>query len=546
MLFVGVIFIEGEANFPLDFTKKDVIICILVGLVFFILFLVYIWRFTVDDAYISFRYALNLAEGHGLVWNIGEVPIEGYSNFLWVIIMALVHLLKLDPTLISKIIGLSALAGNTYLYWKIAKDVFEDKRLYYAGFTISTVFLLINPATAIHAVSGLETMLYTTSLLLVVYCGFKLFKTSDRKYYWFFPIALLISSFLRPEGILISIGMLILFFMLFFRKLKIKKINVNFLLPFLVYSIPILAYMIFQLYYFHDIFPLPFYVKTISGSVFSGLYRLSEAIKYIAPFIIVILINVVQSMGSIFYRKEGQFARFRMLLMITTVLIFFATMIYPFSSLYMNYAQRLYYPSFVIIYLLTAISLVMLFAKLEDKWVGRTNLKRYSKIIGLIVVILILSSNINFASDIEYLHKTSNRFSVSYINIGNELNKFSDSNITLASVDSGSIPYFSRWNHVDMVGLNDKFIAKNGVATLEYIERKNPQLIIFISTNKYNPGHSPAQDPFIEFVEKRNYVKLSAVRYIDGYYLIPFLDPNVSDFDKIKAALERASENSFK
>ncbi len=35
-----------------------------------------------DDAYISFRYARNFAEGHGLVWNPGE-RVEGYTNFLW-------------------------------------------------------------------------------------------------------------------------------------------------------------------------------------------------------------------------------------------------------------------------------------------------------------------------------------------------------------------------------------------------------------------------------------------------------------------------------
>src|SRR5262245_58345840 len=37
---------------------------------------------TTDDAYISFRYAANLNDGLGLVYNAGE-RVEGYSNFLW-------------------------------------------------------------------------------------------------------------------------------------------------------------------------------------------------------------------------------------------------------------------------------------------------------------------------------------------------------------------------------------------------------------------------------------------------------------------------------
>ena len=40
-----------------------------------------------DDSFISFRYAKHLAEGQGLVWNPGD-RVEGYTNFLWVLLMA--------------------------------------------------------------------------------------------------------------------------------------------------------------------------------------------------------------------------------------------------------------------------------------------------------------------------------------------------------------------------------------------------------------------------------------------------------------------------
>ena len=45
-----------------------------------------------DDAMISMRYARNLGEGHGLVWNPGAAPVEGYTNFLWTLWMAVLHL----------------------------------------------------------------------------------------------------------------------------------------------------------------------------------------------------------------------------------------------------------------------------------------------------------------------------------------------------------------------------------------------------------------------------------------------------------------------
>jgi len=40
-----------------------------------------------DDAFISYRYAQNLAEGRGLVYNAGE-RVEGYSDFLWTVAIA--------------------------------------------------------------------------------------------------------------------------------------------------------------------------------------------------------------------------------------------------------------------------------------------------------------------------------------------------------------------------------------------------------------------------------------------------------------------------
>ena len=62
-------------------------------------------RFIQDDAFISFRYAQNLAEGKGLVFNIGE-RVEGYTNFLWTCLLSLSFLVKIDPVYFSWMMGL--------------------------------------------------------------------------------------------------------------------------------------------------------------------------------------------------------------------------------------------------------------------------------------------------------------------------------------------------------------------------------------------------------------------------------------------------------
>jgi hypothetical protein len=45
---------------------------------------------------ISMRYAANLAAGAGLVWNPGE-RVEGYTNFLWTLLMAVAARARPEP-----------------------------------------------------------------------------------------------------------------------------------------------------------------------------------------------------------------------------------------------------------------------------------------------------------------------------------------------------------------------------------------------------------------------------------------------------------------
>ena len=72
-------------------------------------------RFVCDDAFISFRYAQHLAEGQGLVWNPGE-RVEGYTNFLWVVSIAIGMLLHIDPIALSLFLG-SVAGPSTEADW---------------------------------------------------------------------------------------------------------------------------------------------------------------------------------------------------------------------------------------------------------------------------------------------------------------------------------------------------------------------------------------------------------------------------------------------
>jgi hypothetical protein len=60
------------------------------------------WDYWLDDAFIFFRYARNLAEGLGPVFNPGEA-VEGYTSFLWLAVSALPFSLLPDPAALRAI-----------------------------------------------------------------------------------------------------------------------------------------------------------------------------------------------------------------------------------------------------------------------------------------------------------------------------------------------------------------------------------------------------------------------------------------------------------
>jgi hypothetical protein len=84
------------------------------------------WFVLFEDAMISMRYGRNLAAGAGLVWNAGETPVEGYTNFLWTLWMAAIHLLGLPESKVSlamMLTGVAILVGNALLVERICRRV---------------------------------------------------------------------------------------------------------------------------------------------------------------------------------------------------------------------------------------------------------------------------------------------------------------------------------------------------------------------------------------------------------------------------------------
>jgi arabinofuranosyltransferase len=108
-----------------------------------------VWRQTpIDDAYISFRYAQNLAAGEGLVFNPGE-RVEGYSGLSWVLLLAAGDVVGAPPPVLAK--GLGALLGAGTLLLVGARRRLPD--------LLAAILLALSFPFVYHSVNGLETAL---------------------------------------------------------------------------------------------------------------------------------------------------------------------------------------------------------------------------------------------------------------------------------------------------------------------------------------------------------------------------------------------------
>jgi len=122
-------------------------------------------RWISDDAFISFRYARNWVEGHGLVFNAGE-RVEGYTNFLWTALLAVGLLLGIPSGTLSIVLGLASLAVVVVLTARLPKSLGPRRArsvLPIGAVLLTSSYLFVNFGT-----SGLETMFAAALLLFSV------------------------------------------------------------------------------------------------------------------------------------------------------------------------------------------------------------------------------------------------------------------------------------------------------------------------------------------------------------------------------------------
>jgi arabinofuranosyltransferase len=201
--------------------------------------------FIQDDAYISYRYVQNFLNGHGLVYNIGE-RVEGFTNFGWVVYLAMWGSWGINFILVSKITGYILGGLLVVLCYLLGVEVLGEKGRWYA--VLAAYLVGINQSVAYWSPAGLETAAFSLAVGLSIYWWIR------RS--WLLIAGMLLSVWLRPEGALVC-GVLLVAEGIVER--RIPKFALYSLLSALVLSLPLVG---FKLTYYGGILPNPFYAKT--------------------------------------------------------------------------------------------------------------------------------------------------------------------------------------------------------------------------------------------------------------------------------------------
>lgn len=496
-------------------------------------------NFTQDDAFISYRYVRNFLDGHGLVFNPGE-RVEGYTNFLWIIILSIFGQLGLNIIIVSKVLGVAAGAMTLFLVHQISNSFFQKRAWPFSLFV--PLLLASNSAFAYWSISGLETVFFVMAVLLSVYFYF----THQR----LMIITSALSSLIRPEGVL-------LFAIFILHKFFFKKDNLKSCLSYILgFVLLLLPFLIFKMFYYGDLLPNPFYAKTGFSLEYlkAGLAYFWLFLKHYGLWGVLYLIPIG------FYKN----------LEVKGKLILLMVYIYTFYIIVVGgdvlKAHRFFLPVLPFLYLLFSLVLARFYLIKKKGFVNLT----------APILTVVAFSALTFFLPRNWLMNVR----VAEIGLSLKMFKYAErlrqsfgTDFTLAISTIGAISYFTEARVIDMLGLTDPYIAKHpeeipGIFSTwkekkfntQYLLSLDPDVIMFSTGIKpsapaeralflsskfrenYYPYYFPERILLVVYLRKGEYLKENEVfpdaRFVNLYNEVI----NLQGKRDLQACLDRLEE----
>lgn len=472
-------------------------------LVYFFLFTFlranYLYTTILDDAYIFFRYAENIVNGYGFVWNIHEAPVEGYTSFLYLIILVAAKLVTIDLELFAILFGILSSTLSLFFVYLIYDHLYAKKLNNPSANLITVIILALSPSYLYWSGAGMETAFYSMFLTLTIYFFLKL-SSSPRKV---FVKAVLFGllCIIRFEAVLFFIAALVYLMKdhFTFKKIRINKTGVIFSAIFiLIFG----SYFIWRWSFFGYFLPNTFYAKTGGGlqQIMGGFLYIIKALRLFYGFGWILIIILI-----FFFRKNlfSENSRFLFVIgvisLITTILlggdhfhlgrfilpvlpmllVFFPPAIDRFLAFKTKYFTLK--PTNKSLLLFTIFFVILVVKPVyKEALFGFQNILKGEKDV---IAVYDLSSETEI---IEWQH--------GFVIMGKTLNQIADKDDYIAAVPIGAIGYYSKINVIDMVGLVDPVIAH---------ERFSPDAV-----RKWTPGHTKGDGKYI-LSRKPTYIQLT-------------------------------------
>ncbi|MGC6416854.1 MAG: hypothetical protein ACON3Z_07040 [Bradymonadia bacterium] len=439
------------------------------------------FNFLNDDAYISFRYADNLVRHGELVFNPGE-KVEGYTNFLWTVLMAAVIALDGDPGLWSRVLGIG-LAIITC--WTITGFISRLRGGTRMSDLLPSVFLAAAPAYACWATGGLETQLFTalTTLAIVSYLDAESRQDSLVLSGIWFALA----SMTRPEGMLLLavVGLFHLLRMLFVQKRwRPNGREWRWSFAFIVLFAP---YFAWRWSYYGWPFPNTYYVKTGAQGFWA------PGARYLLSWVNTHWLWVLPIFWMLALRIANDAIKRFLLLsaLITGVIVLHVTRVGgDFMALH-----RFYVPIMPLVACVAAFGCYAIATHIPMAW-------KKSAIAVCVVVVFAAAVHIKRVDEFAMSDGSDQgvdrigwlkKFHKQCTAIGQWLAREAEPDQSIAVTAAGIIPYYSKLYTVDVLGLNDEWVAHNvparghrpghtKSAPLSYVLKKDVDFLIYHPT----------------------------------------------------------------
>jgi hypothetical protein len=455
-----------------------------------------------DDAFIFFRYVDNFLHGDGLTWNPGGEKVEGYSSFLWVLVLAIPRAFGFDPVSSSQFLNGFFLLGTILACSVLVKQV-QGKSTW--AVIIAPILLGTSASFTKWSRLGMESMLFAMVATIAVTLTLRRSTTTRGALTTGVVHGALV--LVRPEGFLISLVCLG-WAMMENRRKKSTMISRTELLWMGGFAAVIVPHLAWRIHYYGEWVPNTYYAKV--GFRMGILRRgLVGFFSFLASQRGVLASLAVISWAAVSkdQRKGG------ILVVLLGLWVVYLTFILGLPR------WDLWYTMPVDLFSLLLLALAV--SSMIENMVSSPAKRESRKWLWLVATVGIL---MNASGAIENNMRINKGFGISlsdpvtttkvneFTVIGKVLKSIADKHDTIAVGACGAIPYYSGLTTFDVLGLNDRHIAHttfNGPVTDafghekgdgRYILSQKPTILIPlpILTARPSKSHAGFEKSFIE------------------------------------------------